>query len=223
MANKNTVSVITLAGTSVTGTYTAGCVATTLYDIAISPDGAWALLPNLSSGCTLEGIDKIAVAGLAGTWIDLNAGGGTMTGVAITADSSTAVVTSNWASAMRKVNIATGAVTTITVDTSYGVAVIPGTNDVLVVSNDVERISLDTDSSVAGIAFSATAGFHTVAVRADGAVAAVVGSFNLGIIDLGNNTVRTVSIGGTSVAVVGDIALVTNRYGETLRAVALVP
>ena len=50
-----------------------------------------------------------------------------------------------------------------------------------------------------------------------------VGSFNLGIIDLSNNTVRTVSIGGTSVAAAGDIALVTNRYGETVRAVALVP
>ncbi len=195
----------------------------TLYDIAISPDGAWAMLPNLSSGCTLEGIDKIAVADLARTWIDLNTGGGTMTGVAITADSSTAVVTSNWASTMRKVNISTGAVADISVNTSYGVAVIPGTNEVLVVSNDIERISLDTDSSVASIAFSATAGFHTIAVRADGAVAAVVGSFNLGIIDLSNNTVRTVSIGGTSVAAAGDIALVTNRYGETVRAVALVP
>ncbi len=32
VSNKNTVSVITLASTSVTDTYTAGCVATTLYD-----------------------------------------------------------------------------------------------------------------------------------------------------------------------------------------------
>ncbi len=165
---------ITLASTAVTGTYTAGCVATTLYDIAISPDGVWAMLPNLSSGCTLEGIDKIAVAGLARTWIDLNTGGGTMTGVAITEDSSTAVVTSYFRSTMRTANPATNAVADVTVDTSFGVAVIPGTNEVLVVSNDVERISLDTDTSVASIVFSATGGFHAIAVRADGAVAAVV-------------------------------------------------
>ncbi len=60
----------------------------------------------------------IFLSGLASTWIDLNTNGGTMTGVAITEDSSTAVVTSNWAYTMRKVTIATGAVAAISIDTS---------------------------------------------------------------------------------------------------------
>jgi DNA-binding beta-propeller fold protein YncE len=50
---------VSLSNDSVIGTFATPCVGTTLYGIAITPGGNTIVFPDLSSGCTVEGIRLI--------------------------------------------------------------------------------------------------------------------------------------------------------------------
>jgi len=102
---------------------------------------------------------------------------------------------------------------------SYGAAVTPDGLTALVTSgpsDTVKVVSLASDTVTSSIAFESNEDVGNVAITADGLHAVVVGSFFVGVITLGANTVKSYPGGGNSVAVTpdGTRALVTNSNGN---------
>ncbi len=222
VTNGNNVSVVSLSTNAVTKTITPGCVATTLYDIAITPDGTRAVMPDLSAGCTQEGLDIINIATGAITFVNLASG--ISFGVAVTPNGAQALVTTNVVTTtIKTVNLQTLAVGTITgTSSSFGVAVSPDNATALVTSDgsdNVKRISLSTNAVVATIPYASNQSFHNVAITPDGTKAVVVGFFDTAIISLADNTIlATYPIGGGNVAITTDskTALVTHGFDGKL-------
>ncbi len=105
---------IDLKKNSVKAHITAPCAGTTLYGIAVVPSGLNAVLPDLSSGCTQQGIRLIDATGsTSGSSFIPVSTSGELYGIAITPDGGSAVVTTFTSDSPKKVNLATSAVQSI--------------------------------------------------------------------------------------------------------------
>ncbi len=210
---------INLATDSVSDFFAAPCVATTLYGLAVY--GASAVYPDLSSGCTEQGLRFInaELPNSASTFVPI-ATKGELTGIGILGN--TALVTA-WNAAPVLVNLATSDTQTIGGMTeSYGVAMLHHSNEALVFDGDsVDRVSLATGSISKKIApLSSNTGFQNLAITKDDKYAFAIGSFEERIIALANDSVlQTFPIGGVSVAADSDGSAfyVTDSYGGQVR------
>lgn len=226
VTNTNDVSVINLSTSTVTNTISA-YIATTLYGIAVTPNGTNAVMPDLSGA--QQGMDIINLSTLAITnFIHLNTYG-VPYGIAVTPDSSTALVTTYvTTSTIKKVNLSSLSVSEIMdVGPSYGVAITPDGSTAIVTSGSsdpVKRISLSTDTVTATIDYHSNTDFLNVAITPDGSKAIIVGDFNVAVISLDTNTVvATYEGGGSSVAVTPDgaTAVITDTYNGKLRFIRI--
>jgi len=206
----NAVAVVDLASRSVTGTIAPPCVATTLYGLAIKPDGSAAVMPDFNGGCTKDVLDVIPLPGAnIASAIDL-ASSASAFGVAVTPDSATALVTRGiLGTSIKSVDLAGGGVSTISgTSASFGVAVTPNGKEALVTSgggDTVKRVSLTSKSVVAPISFESNSEVCNVAITPNGKLAIVVGSFNIGLLRLADNAVAaTYSGAGRCVAITPD-------------------
>jgi len=213
----NGVAVIDVSARGVTGTIAPPCVATTLYGIAIKPNGAGAVMPDFNAGCTRDVLDLIGLPGSAITSsIDLGSSA-TAFGVAVTPDSATALVTRGvTTTSIKRVDLSGGAVTTIPgTSSSFGVAVLPDGKSALVTSggaDTVKRVSLSSNTVTGTIDFESNSEVDNVAIRSAGDYAVVVGSFKAAILSLATSTVlSTHPVAGKCVAITpdGTRALVT--------------
>jgi len=217
----NDAKIVDIATKSVARTVTPPCVATTLYGVAAAPGSETALMPDFDGGCIGDVLDVINLAtGAITTAIDLGSSA-TAFGVAVTPDGATGLVTRGiTTTSVRRVNLGTSAYSIITgTSSSYGAAVTPDGLTALVTSgpsDTVKVISLTSNTVTASIPFESNDDVGNVAITADGLHAVVVGSFYVGVITLGTNTVKSHSGGGTSVAVTpdGTRALVTSSDGN---------
>ena len=206
----NAVAVVDFASRSVTGTIAPPCVATTLYGIAIKPDGSAAVMPDFNGGCTKDVLDVIPLPGTTiASAIDL-ASSASAFGVAVTPDSATALVTRGiLGTSIKSVDLASGGVSTVTgTSASFGVAVTPNGKEALVTSgggDTVKRVSLTNRNVVAPISFESNSEVCNVAITPNGRLAVVVGSFNIGVLRLADNAVAaTYSGAGRCVAITPD-------------------
>jgi DNA-binding beta-propeller fold protein YncE len=213
----NDVVVIDLASATPVARITPPCVATTLYGIAVKPDGSAAVMPDFNGGCTKDVLDVVA---LPGTTIspayDLMSSASAF-GVAVTPDSKTALITRGVLStSVKLVDLATGGLTTImNTSSSFGAAVTPDGKEALVSSGEgdtIKRVSLTTNAVTGSIMFATNQDVGNLAVVPSGKLAVAVGDFTTGVINLADGTVAShFSIAGRSVAVTpdGHRALVT--------------
>ena len=206
----NGVAVIDISARRVTGTIAPPCVATTLYGIAIKPDGTSALMPDFNGGCTRDVLDIIPLPGSAITSsIDLGSSA-TAFGVAVTPDGATALVTRGvTTTSIKRVDLNGRTVTTIPgTSSSFGVAVLPDGQSALVTSggaDTVKRVSLTSNTVTAMIDFESNSEVDNVAIRPAGDYAVVVGSFKVAILSLvANAVVSTHPAAGKCVAITPD-------------------
>jgi hypothetical protein len=219
------VAFINLATGAVTGTFTAPCAGTTLYGIEVLPGGVSAVMPDMSSGCTQQGVRTIDATGQSSsyTFIQVNTSG-VLTGIAVTPDGATAVVTA-FSSGGKPVNVNLGASSAQTItgmSSSYGVATLNNTPEALIYDGDsICRVSLVTNSvtkKLAALSYNTT--FQSIAVSADDKYAFGMGSFEKKVISLTTNSVlQTFTSGGTNVAcnADGSVFYVTDYYNGTVR------
>jgi len=209
---------------SIKGSFTAPCAGTTLYGIAVTPNGQSAVFPDLSSGCTQQGLRSIDATGLTSgsSFIQVNTSG-VLYGIAITPNGTSAIVTTFTLDSPKKVNLITSGVQNITgITGSYGVAILHSGNEALVFDGDsLDRVSLISNSVTKKISYlSFNTSFQNIAITSDDKYAFVVGSFEKLIISLANDSViQTFSSGGTNVATTPDGSrfFVTDSYNGTVR------
>ena len=222
-AKPNAVRLVDLLGDSILAVFYPPCVATTLYDIAVTPDGQTAVMPDLNDLCVQEGLRWFDTSGktMGSTFVSVNTSGVTY-GVAVAPDSVTVLVTTNvLTTGIKRVNIATSAVQNISgVGPSYGVAITHKGDRAVVTSDSVKIISLPTNSVIGAIPFSSNSNFHNVAITPDDKYAFVVGNFDVAVVSLdGDSVVQTFSAVGQNVAISPDgmKAYVTDSYNGELR------
>lgn len=223
----STVSVVTLS-TKTVQSVPSPCASDTLYGIAVTPDSTRAVTTMFNGSCVSN---TLAVIDLASASIgDQHPISGTLAaGVAVTSDGSSALVARGIVgSLVDRVALVGGAVTGITdTSSSFGIAVTPDGTEALIASGDgdtVKRVSLATSAVTGSIEFASNQDAHNIAISSDGALAVVVGSFDVGVLSLASGTVvETFGGGGRSVAITpdGKRALVT--AGSTLRVYSLAP
>ena len=210
---------IDLSTNSVSGNFAAPCVGTTLYGIAVNSNNA--IYPDLSSGCTQQGLRSINATppSSSSSFIPITTSG-ELFGIAITGSS--AIVTA-WNAAPVHVNLTTSAVQNITGMTgSYGLAILHSGNEVLIFDGDsLDRVSLTSNTVTKTISYlSFNTSFQNIAITADDKYAFVIGAFEKLIISLANDSViQTFSSGGTNVATNSDGSrfFVTDSYNGTVR------
>ncbi len=224
----HSISVIDLSSNTVTSTIPTPCVGSTLYDIAVTPDGTRAVLGDLSSGCTQSGLDVVSIASGAIAFVNFGSYNGPF-GVAVTPDGSSVLTTNGiLGTSIKRMNLATNALTTISgTSASFGVAVTPDGTTALLASgggDTVKVISLASNTVTATIPYGSNQNTHNVAITADGSKAVVVGDFDVAILSLANNTVlATYPDGGGSVAITpdGKTALITDSTNGALKFVRI--
>jgi DNA-binding beta-propeller fold protein YncE len=210
---------IDLSANSVSGNFVAPCAGTTLYGIAVNSNNA--IYPDLSSGCTQQGLRTINATppSSSSSFSQINTSG-VLLGIAITGSS--AIVTA-WNAAPVHVNLTTSGVQNITgMNGSYGVAILHSGNEALINDGDsLYRVSLSNNRVTKTISYlSLNTSFQNIAITDDDKYAFVVGAFEKLIISLADNTViQTFSAGGTNVAATSDGSrfFVTNSYNGTVR------
>jgi hypothetical protein len=213
---------IDLSNNSIKGNFAAPCVGTTLYGIAVTPNGNNAIFPDLSSGCTQQGLRSInaPVPSASSSFIQVNTSG-VLYGIAITPDSASAIVTTFTRDFPKKVNLSTFGVQNITgFNGSYGVATLHHSSEALIEGDSLKRVSLTTNTATKIISDIYSTALQGIAITADDKYAFVVGSFNKVVVDLASNTViQTFTAGGTSVATMSDGSrfFVTDSYNGTVR------
>jgi hypothetical protein len=212
---------IELSSNSVKTHFAAPCAGTTLYGVAITPNGQSAVFPDLSSGCTQQGVRIINPANPSGsTFYQINTSG-QLYGIAITPDSAFAVVTTFTSDGPKKVNLSTGSAQNITGFTeSYGVASLHHSNEALVQGDSLKRVSLASNAATTFLSDIYSTALQGIAITADDRYAFVVGSFEKVVVDLASNTViETFSAGGTAVTALADGSrfFVTDSYNGTTR------
>ncbi len=215
---------IDLKNATIKGHFAAPCVATSLYGIAVMPNGQTAVLPDLSSGCTLEGLRLIDATGRTSgsTFIEVNTSG-ELYGIAITPDNTSAIVTTYSLDSPKKVNLATSDVQNISgMSGSYGVAALHLTNEALIFDGDsLDRVSLATNSVTKKISnLSDNSNFQNIAITKNDQYAFVMGDFEKLVVSLTNDSViQTFTAGGTNVATTSDGSrfFVTDSYDSTVR------
>jgi DNA-binding beta-propeller fold protein YncE len=223
--NLHDVSIVTLS-TKAVATVASPCAADTLYDIAVTPDGASAVTTMFNGSCVTNSVAMIALGGpsLGSTYpIPAQLTGG----IAVATDGGSALVALGiLGSTVSRVALSDGAITDITgTSSSFGIAVIPNGSEALVASGDgdtIKRVSLSSNSVTGSIDYASNQDPHNLAITPDGSLAVAVGSFDVGVLALATGTVaKRFSGGGRSVAITpdGKRALVTQ--GSTLRVFAL--
>ena len=213
----NGVAIVDLTSDTVTGMISPPCVATTLYGLAIKPDGSAAVVPDVAGNCITNVLDVIALPGttIAPT-LSLGASG-SFFGVAVTVDGASALLTRGiLGTNVSRVDLASGALTPIAnTSASFGVAATPDGKQALVSSGDrdnVKVLSLATNAGTGTVAFATNTDVANLAISSDGRFAAAVGDFNVALISLGAGGVAyTYMLAGRSVAFTpdGQRALVT--------------
>ncbi len=206
-------------------TINAPCASTTLYAIALTPDGKTAVYPDLSSGCTQQGIRSADVSGVSTStsFIQVNTSG-VLTGLAITPDGGSALVTTYTADSPKLVNLQTSSVQNIAgiSSGSYGVAMFHNSNNALIFDGDtLDLVSLTSNSVTKKISYlTYNTNFQNIAITKDDKYAIVVGAFDKLVISLADDSViQSFSAGGTNVAVNSDGSefYVTDSYNGTVR------
>lgn len=209
VTNGNSLSVLNLTTNAVSQTIAMPCVGTTLYDIAYVPDGSKVVFPDLSDGCTQEGMRIVTLASSAQTFVNLNTSA-VPQGIAVMPNGNSALVTLGiTGTSVRRINLSTLAVTTISgTSSSFGVAVLPDNTAAVVASGQsdtIKRIDLNANTSSPIVAFSSNQYWRNVAITPDGTKAVVVGDFTAAVISLSTNSiVATFPNGGNGVAVTPD-------------------
>jgi DNA-binding beta-propeller fold protein YncE len=210
---------------AIKNTITAPCASTTLYGIALTPDGKTIVYPDLSSGCKQQGIRLGDATGVSSntSFIQVNTSG-VLTGVAVTPDGSSALVTTFTSDSPKLVNLQTLNIQNIAgiSSGSYGLAMFHNSNEALIYDGDsLYRVSLTTNSVTKTISYlSYNTNFQNIAITKDDKYAFVVGAFEKLVISLDNNSViENFTAGGTNVAVNsnGSEFYVTDSYNGTVR------
>ena len=221
-SNPNAVRLVDLLGDSILAAFYPPCQATTLYDIAVTPDGSTAVMPDLSDACVQEGVRWFGTSGKTNgsTFVSVNTSGETY-GIAVAPDSVSVLVTTYvLTTGIKRIDLATSAVQNILgIGPSYGVAITHKGDRAVVTSDSVKIISLSTNSVVAAIPFSSNSDFHNVAITPDDKYAFVVGNFDVAVVSLdGDSVVQTFSGTGQNVAISSDgmKAYVTDSYNGDL-------
>lgn len=209
----------------VIGTFTAPCAGTTLYGIDVLPNGVTAVFPDMSSGCTQQGLRTIEATGSSqsSNFITISTSG-ILTGIAITNDGNNAIVSAFSSCGIPKnVNLSTSSVQNISgINSSYGLATFHNSNEALIYDGDtVCRVSLTTNSvtkKIAALSYNTT--FQSIAISADDKYAFAMGAFDKLVISLTTNSVvQKFTAGGTNVVCNSDgsIFYVTDYYNGTVR------
>lgn len=226
-SNPNAVRAVDLRGDSVLAAFYPPCTATTLYDIAITPDGLTAVMPDLSDQCVQEGIRWFdATTKVSGsTFVSVNTAGVTY-GIAVSPDTVTVLVTTfSTTSGIKRINMSTSSVQNISgIGPSYGVAITHKGDRAVVTSDSVKIVSMSENSVIAAIPFQSNSTFKNVAITPDDKYAFVVGNFEVAVISLVSDSVeQTFSASGQNVAISPDgmYAYVTDGYNGELRVYRL--
>jgi hypothetical protein len=221
VATTHNIALITLSSASIKTHFAAPCVGTTLYGIAATPNGLNAIFPDLSSGCTQQGLRVINATTPSGSTFNQVVTSGELYGIAITPDSASAIVTTFTSDLPKKINLSTSGVQNITgFHGSYGVAVLHHSNEALIEGDSLKRVSLTSNTATAIVSDIYSTALQGIAITADDKYAFVVGSFAKIVVDLGSNTViQSFTAGGTGVAVMADGSrfFVTDSYNGTTR------
>ena len=210
---------------SVVATFTAPCASTTLYGIAVTPDGNSAVYPDLSSGCTQQGLRIIDANGKSSNskFIGVNTSG-VLTGIGITPDGSSALVTTFSLDAPKIVNLINSSVQNIAgiSSGSYGISMFHKSDEALIFDGDsLDRVSLISNSvtkKISGLSYNTN--LQNIAITGDDKYAFVVGAFEKLVVSLENDSVlETFTAGGTNVAANSDGSyfFVTDGYNGTVR------
>ncbi len=209
---------------SIKGSFPAPCSGTTLYGIAVTPNGHNAIFPDLSSSCIQQGVRSIDATGLtAGSSFIPVSTTGQLYGITVAQDGNSALVTTFTFDSPKKINLSTAEVDTIAgISASYGVAAFHKTNEALIFDGDsLDRVSLASNSVIKKISYlSYNVNFESIAITADDKYAFAVGSYEKLIISLANDSVmQTFSTGGTNIATMPDGSrfFVTDSYNGNVR------
>jgi hypothetical protein len=216
---------INLLTNSVAGVFSAPCVGTTLYGIDITKDGQSVVFPDLSPGCTQQGVRSTSSGGQSSSSGFLQVStSGVLTGIAMASTGSVAVLTAySSGGAPKSVNLANSSVQTITgMSSSYGIAAFHSSNEVLIFDGDsVDRVSLTNNSVTKKIAYlTYNTTFQNIAISQDDKYAFVMGAFEKLVISLATNSVvQQFGSGGTNVAcnADGSVFYVTDYSNGTVR------
>ena len=221
VATTNKIAVVDLTTHSVRGNFAAPCVGTTLYAIAVTPGGLNAIFPDLSSGCTQQGLRSMNASNPSSSLFNAVNTSGVLYGIAITPDSLSAIVTTFTGDRPKKVSLSTFAAQNIAgFNGSYGVAVFHHSNEALIQGDSLKRVSLVSNAPTQILSDIYSTALQGIAITADDHYAFVVGSFQKVVVDLSTNTViQTFSAGGTGVAVMPDGSkfFVTDSFNGTTR------
>ena len=216
---------INLYSHAVINTITAPCASTTLYAVAVTPDGKTAVYPDLSSGCTQQGIRLADASGVSSntSFIQVNTSD-VLTGIAVTPDGSTALATTFTSDSPKLVNLQTSGIQSIAgiSSGSYGAAMFHNSNEALIFDGDsLDLVSLTIHSVVKKISYlTYNTNLQNIAITKDDKYAIAVGAFEKLVISLANDSViQTFSAGGTNVAVNsnGSKFFVTDSYNGNVR------
>jgi|GEM_PF-2107684 hypothetical protein len=209
---------IDLSTNKIVGNFVAPCASTTLYGLAANSSNV--IYPDLSSGCTQQGLRIINIAAQnTSSFIPVKTAGELY---GITLAGSNAIVSAFNAPPVN-VNLLTQSIQTIKgLSSSYGLAALHNGTEALVLDGDsLYRVSLSSNSVTKTLsALGATANFQNIAITADDKYAFAVGDFEKLIISLDNDSLlQTFSAGGTNVATTSDGSrfFVTDSYNGTVR------
>ncbi len=225
--NRNTVSIVTLSTRAVQGV-PSPCAGDTLYDIALTTDGARAVTTMFNGSCVTNTLTVITLDdGAIENQYPIT--GSLAAGVAVVGDGSSVLVSRGIVGTqIDRVALSGGQVTNITdTSSSFGIALTPNGAEALIASGDgdtIKRLSLATNAVTGSIDYASNQDPHNIAISPDGALAVVAGSFDVGVLSLASGEVLwTFSGGGRSVAITpdGQRALVTR--GSTVRVYSLPP
>jgi DNA-binding beta-propeller fold protein YncE len=225
--NQNSVTLIDLANHA-TVSVPSPCVGDTLYDIAVTPDSQYAVTTMFNSSCVTNTLALISLASgsIYGTY---NMTASITEGIAVVPDGSSALVSLGiLGTTVKRVPLSAGSAGTISsTSSSFGIAVTPNGAEALIASGDgdtIKRVSLATNTVTGSIDYASNQDPHNIAVTSDGALAVVVGSFDVGVVSLATGAVaQTFPGGGRSVAVTPDGARALVTSGSTLRVYLLPP
>jgi DNA-binding beta-propeller fold protein YncE len=218
------VVLINLHTNSIAGNFSTPCVATSLYGLAVTPDGRNVIFPDLNSGCIQDGIRIIDATGKTSgsSFVQVPTSGVTF-GIALTPDGTSAVVTT-WSNGYPKlINLNTSAVQNLdSISYSTGVAVLHKTKEALIDDcSYIDRVSLTGAYAPKQIATSFfSSNTQSIAITADDKYAFVVGDFGKSVISLADNSViQTFTSGATNVVTASDGSkfYVTDTYNGTVR------
>jgi DNA-binding beta-propeller fold protein YncE len=225
------VDVIDTSTDTVAGGVAIPCVASTLYDLlAIGPDHV--AFPDIAASCTSYTLNQVNTASrtLGTAW---NYGSFCGTGLAVSPDLSTALMTTqcSFSNTIKKVTLGSGAAVSFDVGgVSYGAAYINANEALVTTYNDIRRVNLTTGASVTlnvpNYYYSGNTSYHNVAVTPDGTRAVVTGYSYLWALDLTANTLLAeIAGGGNNVDITPDgrKALITQPAGSRVRVMRLAP